>query len=103
MPEIVIDGYPFMNYHFEGTKKQPSRRLLRLYLIDRFRICYHCGVGVIDYIPAEREALPDNAATIDHLKPRQIRKRHQVVQKVLSCHGCNKKLNQQMQKGHMYA
>ena len=103
MPEIIIDGYPFRNYHFKGSRRQPSYRQLRLYLIDKFLICYHCGVEVIDYIPAEREALPDNSATIDHLKPRQIRKRHQVVQKVLACNRCNKELNQQMQKGHIHA
>lgn len=92
---VELDGYPFQTYKVNG-KKKASYRPVKLFLIEKYRVCFHCGKNVHDII-MDGHGLPHNAATIDHLIPRQFRKRHARVQKVLSCHECNKRRNEEVQ------
>ena len=88
MSFVTIDGYPFKKYWYKGKRLRKYREL-RLYLIDRFKNCYFCGVECKDYILEEGEPQPDDMGTIEHLRSRQYRKRHEVSPKVLACHKCN--------------
>jgi hypothetical protein len=97
--KVEIDGYPVQQWWLNGSRRKKSGyRHLKLYLLDLLGVCYHCGTTVRDYIRKDHESLPDDAATIDHLMPRQIRKRYQVTPKVLSCHKCNQDLNEVLTK-----
>lgn len=98
---IVIDGYPFKKYRWEHGRfgyREPSYRALKQFLVKEYRVCYFCGVSVTLYDYVEGRGLPDDAATIDHLKPRGFRKRYQIVEKVLACYKCNHDRNVKQQK-----
>lgn len=92
---VELDNYPFKLYQVNGSTKA-NYHPVKLALIQTFKTCFHCGNNVIDHIMDGR-GLPDNAATIDHLLPRQFRKRYQRVDKVLSCHECNHRRNVELQ------
>lgn len=88
---VEIDGYPVQYYRlkdrpYHGTG---NYRSLKLFLIEKYGVCFHCGTPVKDYPQVDGVRLPDDAATIDHLVPRTQRKRHQKVAKVLACYKCN--------------
>lgn len=104
--EVKIDGYPFKNYWLKGGKilkngaiREPNYRPIKLFLIKQYGVCYHCGKPVKDYPQQDGINIPHDAATIDHLAPRQQRRRYEKVEKVLACFGCNQKRNDLMQKG----
>lgn len=92
---VWIDDYPFRLYKVNG-KKRASYRPVKLFLIEKFGVCFHCGKPVQDFI-MDGKKLPHNAATIDHLMPRQFRKRYARTQKVLSCFECNHRRNVETQ------
>lgn len=89
---VELDGYPFKIYKVNGSKKV-SYRPVKLFLIEKYGVCFHCGKQVKDYGEVYRTYTPPDMATIDHLIPRQFRKRYQRVEKVLACHECNKRRN----------
>ena len=64
-------------------------RKLKLELMEKYGVCYWCGVKVIDYVAQDGQRCPPNTATIDHLKSRFLRKKGEVVEKVLACNKCN--------------
>lgn len=94
---VKLDGYPFRMYWVNG-KKKANYRPVKLYLIEKYGVCYHCEKPVKDYGEILKGSPPHDMATIDHLLPRQFRKRHQRVEKVLSCYRCNHDLNVKVQK-----
>lgn len=96
--EFTIDGYPVKRYGYDDGKYPTSRRELKLFLLKKYEVCYHCGEKVKDYPVTDGEKIPKNAATIDHLKQRPNRKKGEIVPKVLSCAKCNQSKNTERQK-----
>jgi uncharacterized CHY-type Zn-finger protein len=90
---FVIDGYPVKHYGWEDGTKKKDYRALKLTLLEKYQVCYHCGIKVKDYPQVDGVPLPWDTATIDHLHPRQVRKKYEVTEKVLACLNCNKRLN----------
>lgn len=70
-------------------------RKVKLLLLEHFGKCYWCGHAVKDYGNIElfrnKRKIPDDMATLDHVKTRFERKLGQVVDKVLCCHKCNQR------------
>lgn len=68
-------------------------------------LCCFCGVKV--YLSTQEgrwgdyKSLPDNTATIEHMKTKHDRKKGEVVEKVLCCLKCNRergiKVNRKVQ------
>ena len=96
---FYIDGYPVKNYGYTGGRHSNGYKTLKLFLLEKYKVCYHCRIEVINYPYIEGEAQLDDSATIDHLKPRQLRKKFEVVEKVLSCRACNHFRNEEMKRG----
>lgn len=103
---MELDGYPFKNYWLRSGKRlkngvirEPSYRILRLYLIEKYGVCYWCGREVRDYphIDGETRNWAD-LATIDHIEPRPFRDKYMKVEKVLACHKCNARRNRETLK-----
>lgn len=100
--KIVLDGYPFVRYHLSDGEfgyRESSYRLVKLYLIEKYGVCYHCGRKVKDYPHVDGISMNySDMATIDHLVPRphttrkKGRKKYQSVEKVLSCFLCNNRM-----------
>lgn len=97
---VEVDGYPFTDYWFadgrrlkSGRADIPTYRQVKLLLIEKYSTCYWCDNQVVDYLIKDGQSFPDDLATIDHVKPRQIRRKYQKVQKVLACYKCNQKRN----------
>lgn len=88
MKQIVLDGYPFKTYRYKNGF-YPKYRQIKLFLIKKYKVCYHCGKEVIDFVAKSGQQSPHNMATIDHLKQHPVRKKGEIVDKVLSCYGCN--------------
>jgi len=86
--KVWINGYPFKDYRgcSNGTYRQ-----VKLLLIEKYKVCYWCGIKVIDYVRKEGAVDPYNTATIDHIKSRHEREKGEVTEKVLACYGCNQK------------
>lgn len=77
-------------------------RQMKLYLLDKFKICFWCKVKVKDYGNREEEQKigipdPDDMATIDHTKSRFLRIKGEVVEKVLACNKCNQERSRNKQ------
>ena len=51
--------------------------------------CYFCGRKVEKILVPDHQQSLAHQATIDHLKSRFHRKKHEVVGKVLACYACN--------------
>lgn len=94
---VRIDGYPVKIYWINGVSQRRLRnfhnahKVLKLYLVERFKVCYFCKIKVVVYELEKGQPVPDDMATIEHLIPRTHgqRKRHQIVAKVLACRKCN--------------
>lgn len=99
-PEAVIDGYPFKYYAvLNKTGNGNSYRNLTSYLVKRFRACYFCARPVKQYPTIDGIGSRDDQATIEHLAPRGIRKKYEIVEKVLACSACNAARNDMHQSG----
>lgn len=85
---IYIDGYPVKIYLKKG--KHASYRELKLLLIEKFGVCYWCGIKVKDYGNLLCKP-PTDEATIDHVIPIPLRKKGEIVPKVLACYECNQR------------
>lgn len=70
--------------YFKGRRKR---------LMDKDPHCYWCGIEVIYYPLKKHERMPENYATLDHLKSKYNGKRPDVHMKqktlVLACSKCN--------------
>jgi 5-methylcytosine-specific restriction endonuclease McrA len=98
--EFFIDGYPVKRY---SHRPKTGYRHLKLVLLEKYGCCYHCGKEVKDYPHLDGVSPPPDMATIDHLKPRQYRQKHEITEKVLSCYECNKRRNDLTQRGADHA
>lgn len=106
MPEIpdgqvVIDTYPLRRWFIKGQTELPNYKVLKEYLVENYKVCYFCQRPVKIY-PNQVDKKgwqPNDLATIDHLNPRQIRKRGELSVKVLACHNCNHMRNEFTQYG----
>lgn len=53
--------------------------------------CFWCKITVKEYDLKDKENMPDDQATLDHLKSKSKgRKSYEVVPKVLACYKCNR-------------
>lgn len=88
--KVIIDGYPVVKYTVSKDYNSGSYRGLKLFLLEKYKICWWCGVFCIDFVPRDGENNPpENMATIDHLVSRSNRLKGQSVPKVLCCYSCN--------------
>lgn len=56
--------------------------------------CYYCGTRVVELQNGHRGPVPDNAATIEHLRPKMHPQRNEpnrfnLYRHVLACYRCN--------------
>lgn len=100
MGEIVIDDYPLRRWLVVGSTELPHYSVLKEYLVNKYKVCYFCSRPVKIYPHSDGESAANDSATIDHLKPRQYRKRYELSLKVLSCWSCNQVRNMKEQKTH---
>jgi 5-methylcytosine-specific restriction endonuclease McrA len=63
---------------------------IKVWQRDRYR-CKYCGRKVTDYNLSD-SALPDDAATIDHVTPRASGGTNALSNLVTACHECNHEL-----------
>jgi hypothetical protein len=99
MSRPIITEYPVKRYRqFKNNGSGSRYLLLRVALVEKYGVCYWCNVPVKEY-HQDGQSLPDDAATIDHLKPRQFRKRFEITEKVLACNKCNREHNEAVQRG----
>lgn len=91
MRRFIVDGYPVKLYGYNDRKlpNGSGYRDLKVYLVEKYGVCFHCGVKVVIWPHQDGGTPPPNNATIDHLKPKPYRKKHEVAEKVLSCLRCN--------------
>lgn len=67
-----------------GVRKQ------KLYLLEKYKYCYWCGILVKDYnYKSLSSKPPHDEATIDHMFSRRFRKKGERTKKVLACYKCN--------------
>lgn len=92
---VVIDDYPFRFYGYEMRNYKD----LIAFLIKKYKVCYFCGVKVVQYPYVEGEPFKQDQATIEHILPRPIRKKHEKTAKVLCCFNCNQERNKAFLKG----
>jgi hypothetical protein len=72
-------------------KKCRSYRKFKLHLVKDIGRCFWCKKKVVDYVPPIGESQKHDTATIDHTVSRFVRKKGDVVLKVLACYYCNQK------------
>jgi len=100
--EKKIKGARIINYpvkRYRAFKRPSGSRylLLRKALVEAIGVCYWCDIPVKEY-NQDGQGLPDDAATIDHLYPRQDRRKYQITEKVLACNKCNQERNVERQR-----
>lgn len=107
--EVVTDGYPFRYYRWSDGRfgfREPNYRAVKLYLIEKYGVCFFCGKSVKDYPHEDGVRKKPDQATIDHLVPHPHnkapvgREKHQSVEKVLACLQCNHSRNVATQRAH---
>lgn len=77
--EVEIKEYPVKTYLLKNGRHPHSYRLLKLALIEKYKVCFWCNVPVYDHPMIKKQpSLPDTA-TIDHLKTRFERKKGEIV------------------------
>ncbi len=96
MKKVEIDGYPFKKYWIGGRPE--NYHLLKLFLIEKYKVCYFCFQPVRDWPHIDGGVQPDDSATIEHIVPRPYRKRGEITEKVLACCRCNQDRNDLEQK-----
>lgn len=79
--------YPPAKIYWSGNRNKK----LKEFLFKKHPYCYWCKRKLIIHVHEDHKATPPNAATIDHLVSRFIRKKGEVVDKVLACNECNEK------------
>lgn len=99
--KIFIDEYPVLRAYYENGLLLHSYYELRLFLIEKYGVCYWCSRKVKDYPQVEGDKYRDDLGTIDHLISRKTRKKGETVGKVLACYKCNHERGWKQDKGKL--
>ncbi len=101
-PEIEITEYPVIEYKYKNGRRVSTYRKLRLALMERYKVCFWCKVPVKDYdhnLFVKGVKIPDDRATIDHIKQRPQRQKGENTGKVLACYKCNERRSKEKRWG----
>src|SRR6185503_18043250 len=85
-----------------SSQSRIIRRKQRLY--NQYPFCHWCGIALV-LVVSDNGRLPDNAATIDHLRSRFDLTRQEPKinayeeRTVLACYGCNQRRSAEEMKG----
>lgn len=93
---VEFSEYPVFNTRFKDGK-HPTRKELRVAMLEQFKFCYWCGIRCKDYVFQEGKPQPKDIGTVDHLVSRHFRKKGELCGKVLACFRCNDKRSRKPQ------